>query len=103
MSLCFRMFVPPQCFEGMKAYKDVAGNVRLFRPELNIRRLNASLARLHFPTVDENTMIELIRYENNTKLFGMLVRGYPLFLGLAVARRHSQVYGYLVQIVLPTI
>lgn len=46
----------------MKAYKDAAGKVRLFRPELNIRRLNNSMARLRFPTVDENVMIDLLRY-----------------------------------------
>lgn len=50
-----------QCFEGMKAYRDAEGNVRLFRPELNIRRFNKSLARLRFPVVDEAAIIELIR------------------------------------------
>lgn len=50
----------PKCFEGMKAYKDSAGNVRLFRPEMNIRRLNRSMERLHFPTVDEEAMIKLL-------------------------------------------
>ena len=36
---------PAQCFEGMKAYKDAAGRVRMFRPDLNMARLNASCAR----------------------------------------------------------
>lgn len=49
-----------QCFEGMKAYRDAEGSVRLFRPDLNIRRLNRSLARLRFPVVDEAVMIDLI-------------------------------------------
>ncbi|CAM9887034.1 unnamed protein product, partial [Sphacelaria rigidula] len=44
----------------MKAYKDAAGNVRLFRPDLNIQRLNKSLARLHFPTVDEAALTSLL-------------------------------------------
>lgn len=38
-----------QCFEGMKAYKDIEGRLRLFRPELNMERLNNSLARLYMP------------------------------------------------------
>lgn len=38
-----------QCFEGMKAYKDVHGHLRLFRPDLNTERLNSSLARLYMP------------------------------------------------------
>ncbi|CAM9707854.1 unnamed protein product, partial [Hapterophycus canaliculatus] len=49
-----------QCFEGMKAYRDADGSVRLFRPDLNIRRLNRSMARLRFPQVDQGSMIELI-------------------------------------------
>lgn len=56
------LFPSSQCFEGMKAYKDEDGNVRLFRPDLNIKRLNKSLARLHFPMVDEAAVIELLRY-----------------------------------------
>lgn len=28
-----------QCFEGMKAYKDPQGKIRLFRPECNMQRL----------------------------------------------------------------
>ena len=30
-----------QCFEGMKAYKDVDGKTRLFRPDMNMARLNS--------------------------------------------------------------
>ena len=45
----------------MKAYRDAEGNVRLFRPDLNIKRLNRSMERLRFPQVDEASMIELIR------------------------------------------
>lgn len=33
----------------MKAYKDIEGRLRLFRPELNMERLNNSLARLYMP------------------------------------------------------
>lgn len=51
-----------QCFEGMKAYKDAAGNVRLFRPNLNVQRMNRSLARLRFPVVDEAALIQLLRF-----------------------------------------
>lgn len=38
-----------ECFEGMKAYKDAKGNIRLFRPDCNIERLNNSLKRLYLP------------------------------------------------------
>ncbi|CAM9162238.1 unnamed protein product [Discosporangium mesarthrocarpum] len=49
-----------ECFEGMKAYRGVDGKVRLFRPDLNVQRLNTSMSRLHFPPVDKEAMIELI-------------------------------------------
>ncbi|CAN0385771.1 unnamed protein product [Ectocarpus sp. 12 AP-2014] len=49
-----------QCYEGMKAYRDADGGVRLFRPDLNMIRLNRSMDRLCFPQVDEASMIELI-------------------------------------------
>ncbi|KAK4701709.1 branched-chain amino acid aminotransferase, partial [Phenoliferia sp. Uapishka_3] len=48
-------------FEGMKAYKDRNGVARLFRPDMNMKRLNKSAARLAFPTVDEEVLIELIK------------------------------------------
>lgn len=38
-----------EAFEGMKAYRDDNGDVRLFRPEMNISRLNRSCERLVFP------------------------------------------------------
>lgn len=47
-------------FEGMKAYKDAKGNVRLFRPDKNMERLNRSAARIALPTFDPNEMIQLI-------------------------------------------
>lgn len=33
----------------MKAYKDKNGHVRLFRPEMNMERLNKSSSRLGMP------------------------------------------------------
>lgn len=49
-----------ECFEGLKAYKDKAGKVRLFRPDKNMARLNKSSARIALPTFDPEQMIELI-------------------------------------------
>lgn len=37
------------CFEGLKAYKDAQGKIRLFRPDRNIARLQSSFERLAFP------------------------------------------------------
>jgi len=44
----------------MKAYKDPQGNIRLFRPDKNMARLNKSSARIALPTLDGTKMIELI-------------------------------------------
>ena len=44
----------------MKAYKDKSGNIRLFRPDRNMARLNKSAARIALPTFDPDAMIELI-------------------------------------------
>ncbi|GAA6009044.1 uncharacterized protein JCM10292_002463 [Rhodotorula paludigena] len=51
----------PTLFEGMKAYVDKQGRTRLFRPDLNMARLNRGAARLAFPTLDGETLTELIK------------------------------------------
>jgi len=50
-----------EAFEGMKAYKDKEGRVRLFRPDKNMARLNKSVARIALPTFEGEKMIELIK------------------------------------------
>ena len=44
-------------FEGLKAYKH-EGEVVLFRPDQNFKRINDSLARLEMPKVDEELLLE---------------------------------------------
>ncbi|KAL2819922.1 aminotransferase [Aspergillus cavernicola] len=70
-----------ECFEGMKAYRDNKGQIRLFRPEKNMERLNKSSARIALPNFDGEAL---------TKMIGELVkldsrfipdaRGYSLYL-----------------------
>lgn len=50
-----------ECFEGMKAFKDKAGNVRLFRPDSNMNRFNLSAERLALPTFENNELLECIK------------------------------------------
>ncbi|XP_063988664.1 branched-chain-amino-acid aminotransferase, cytosolic isoform X1 [Diachasmimorpha longicaudata] len=38
-----------EAFEGLKAYRGVDGKIRLFRPELNMVRMNASARRMGLP------------------------------------------------------
>ena len=45
-------------FEGMKAYKDEAGKIFLFRPTDNHARLNKSAERLAMPSIPESHFME---------------------------------------------
>lgn len=49
-----------ECFEGMKAYKDQEGQVRLFRPDRNMARINKSAARIALPTFEPESFLKLI-------------------------------------------
>ena len=48
-------------FEGLKAYKNDEGDVFVFRPEQNAKRLNVSAARMCMPAVPENLFVESIK------------------------------------------
>ncbi|EEZ98004.1 branched-chain-amino-acid aminotransferase, cytosolic [Tribolium castaneum] len=41
-----------ELFEGLKAYRGVDGKIRVFRPDLNMRRMNLSAQRAGLPTFD---------------------------------------------------
>lgn len=70
-----------ECFEGMKAYKDKSGNMRLFRPTKNMERMNKSSARIALPTFDQPAMIDLIsKFVALEKRFIPDARGYSLYL-----------------------
>ncbi|BDC98322.1 branched-chain amino acid aminotransferase [Persicobacter psychrovividus] len=44
-------------FEGMKAFKDADGNVLMFRPEENAKRLNRSAERMCMPSIPEEIFL----------------------------------------------
>ncbi|MCL2089283.1 MAG: branched-chain amino acid aminotransferase [Oscillospiraceae bacterium] len=50
-----------EVFEGMKAYKSPAGELCLFRPEENFKRLNRSSARICIPPLDVDFCIEAVK------------------------------------------
>ena len=86
-----------QCFEGLKAYRGARGEVRLFRPELNARRLANSLKRLELPAIPENEFVDLIKHlvkvderwvpsaEGSSLYIRPAVIGNSEFLGVAPA------------------
>ena len=68
-------------FEGTKAYKDAGGNVRLFRPDRNMARLNRSAARIALPKFDPDEAIELIkRFVKLEERHIPSTKGYSLYL-----------------------
>ncbi|CAG8975106.1 hypothetical protein HYALB_00008947 [Hymenoscyphus albidus] len=70
-----------ECFEGMKAYKDSNGKVRLFRPTKNMERMNKSSARIALPTFDQAAMIKLIsQFSQMEERFIPSTKGYSLYL-----------------------
>lgn len=54
-------------FEGLKAFRGVDGNIRVFRPDMNAKRLRDSCERLCIPPVAEdlfcNAIDELVRVD----------------------------------------
>lgn len=49
-----------EIFEGLKAYRRADGEVQLFRPIENIRRLNNSAERLCLPQIPEDMAMEIL-------------------------------------------
>ena len=57
------------CAVGMKAYIDDQDRIRMFRPEMNLQRLNSSCESLFFPTFEGEEFLqclqELLRVERD--------------------------------------
>jgi branched-chain amino acid aminotransferase len=49
-----------EIFEGLKAYRDSGGNIRLFRPLENAARFNRSAARLDIPQLPDGVFLNAI-------------------------------------------
>lgn len=48
-------------FEGLKAYRDKTGKVSLFRPDMNMKRMNNSAQRVALPTFNGDAVLQLIK------------------------------------------
>lgn len=48
------------CFEGMKAFRQVNGDVAIFRPEMNARRMEKTARRLLMQPVPEDLFVEAV-------------------------------------------
>ncbi len=58
---CICLHYAQLIFEGLKAYRGKGGEIFLFRPLENARRMNNSARRLCMPAVDENLFLEAVR------------------------------------------
>ncbi|QBM86478.1 branched-chain amino acid aminotransferase [Metschnikowia aff. pulcherrima] len=70
-----------EAFEGMKAYRDKNNQIRIFRPNKNMDRLNASADRICLPTFDGEQFIKLIEeFVKVDQDFVPQGEGYSLYL-----------------------
>lgn len=70
-----------ECFEGMKAYRDAQNQIRLFRPDKNMQRMNTSSARIALPTFEGDALIDLIgQLIKLDERFIPRERGYSLYI-----------------------
>ncbi len=54
---CAVLHYAQEIFEGLKAYRSAEGDILLFRPELNARRMNISADRMAMPYIPEELFL----------------------------------------------
>ncbi len=91
-------------FEGIKAYRDSEGNIRIFRPYDNWKRFNHSAARMEMPGVPEEIFIEgmkeLIRMDRDwipTKPdHSLYIRPFMFGTDEAIGVKPSSTYKFMI-------
>ena len=58
---CMVFHYAQEMFEGMKAYRTPGGNVQLFRPYENAKRMNSSCRRMCIPEIPEEDFVQAVR------------------------------------------
>lgn len=91
-------------FEGMKAYKNDQGEVSLFRPMENIKRMNKSAIRMAMPEVPEelfmNGLIELIKLDAawvpSSETGSLYIRPFLIAVDEAIGVKISDTYKFII-------
>lgn len=91
-------------FEGMKAYKNDKGEVFLFRPEENFKRMNNSAERMCMPALPKdlfmNALTELIRLDQdwipNKEGSSLYVRPFMFATDEFIGVRPSETYRFII-------
>ena len=91
-------------FEGLKAYKNEDGEISIFRPEANLRRLNISADRLCMPAFPEEVFMEglkeLLRLDTDwiptTAGSSLYIRPFMFATGEFLGVRPSDTYRFAI-------
>lgn len=91
-------------FEGMKAYRNNKGEVSLFRPLENLKRLNKSAIRMAMPEIPEdlfmNGLLELIRLDAawvpSSETGSLYIRPFLIATDEAIGVKISETYKFIV-------
>jgi len=91
-------------FEGMKAYKNDAGEILLFRADANQKRLNESAQRMCIPEVPENIFMEgltqLLEIDNawipNKPGYSLYIRPFVFATDDYLGIRPSEKYKFMI-------
>jgi len=91
-------------FEGMKAYKNASGQVSLFRPLENLKRLNTGAVRMAMPEVPEDLFMEglceLIRLDQqwvpDSEFGSLYIRPFLIATDEAIGVKISDTYKFII-------
>ena len=91
-------------FEGLKAFKNEDGRYGLFRPDLNIKRMNKSAVRMCMPEIPENifmdALTELVQLENKwiptLELSSLYLRPVLFAIDEYIGVKASQNYRFMI-------
>jgi branched-chain amino acid aminotransferase len=91
-------------FEGMKAYKNDKGEVSLFRPLENFKRLNKSAIRMAMPEIPEelfmNGLMELMRLDTawvpDSETGSLYIRPFMIATDEAIGVKISDTYKFVI-------
>jgi branched-chain amino acid aminotransferase len=91
-------------FEGMKAYKNDKGEVSLFRPLENFKRMNKSAIRMAMPEIPEelymNGLLELVRLDKDwvpsSDTGSLYIRPFLIATDEAIGVKISETYKFVI-------
>ena len=91
-------------FEGVKAYKNPAGEPVIFRPQDNFRRFNISAERMQMPTVPEDIFMEgmrqLVKLDSNwipnKEDHSLYIRPFMFATDEAIGVKPSEKYKFMI-------